>query len=143
MRNFSVCRADYQISSTHTVGTAADREQRQQGTPQYNRTAASKTPEQQPGLCQAKHTHTHTLRFILMSFRLKSSYLRLQHTGPEQSREEGMDCWAGHAQNDNGTRHYRHFTLGKQQKELLRARLKFSQLNSAEQQFLIEILKAL
>lgn len=53
--------------------------------------------------------NTHTLKFILMSLRLKSSYFRLQHTGPEQSREGGMDCWVRHAQNENGTRHYRHF----------------------------------
>lgn len=41
--------------------------------------------------------NTHTLKFILVSFRLKPSYFILQHTGPEQPREERMDHWVGHA----------------------------------------------
>lgn len=54
-----VCTAaDYHISSTHRLGPAAVREQRQRATPQYNRTAPSKNTEQLPGLCRAKHTHT-------------------------------------------------------------------------------------
>lgn len=48
---------EYQISSTHRLGPAAVREQRQRATPQHNRTAPSKNTEQLPGLCKAKHTH--------------------------------------------------------------------------------------
>lgn len=51
---------------------------------------------QSSSLVYAKQ-NTHTLKFILVSFRLKPSYFILQHTGPEQSREEGMDHWVGHA----------------------------------------------
>lgn len=58
VRNF-LCVQSRLSDQQHThTGPAADREQRQRGTPQHNRTAPSKNTEQLPGLCQAKHTHT-------------------------------------------------------------------------------------
>lgn len=89
VRNFSVCRADYQISSTHTLGPAAEREQRQRGTAQYNRTAPSKSTEQLPGLCQAKHTHTQVYFDV---FQVKTLLLQIaaHKTWAVKGRRDGL-----------------------------------------------------
>lgn len=93
---FNVCAQQQIITLAAHTDWARQQLESKDNEQLHSTTELHQAKTQSSSLVYAKQ-NTHTLKFILVSFRLKPSYFILQHTGPEQSREEGMDHWVGHA----------------------------------------------